>query len=116
MTFFRLTRRLGAALLLALPLAAFVQTPGVGIGTTTSDVSAALDIVSSSKGALLPRVAAATALATGLLGFQTNSPAGYYYNPAAQTAADHASLLTLPAPMARLLGGQPTAAQAPVRK
>ena len=68
------------ALLLAAAPAAFAQT-GVTIGAATApDVSAALDIVSSSKGALLPRVAAATALATpatGLLGFQTNSPAGF---------------------------------------
>ncbi len=62
--------------------AALAQT-GVGIGTTAPDVSAALDIVSSSKGALLPRVAAATAIvtpATGLLVFQTGAPAGFYYN------------------------------------
>ena len=68
------------ALLLAAAPAAFAQTPGVGIGTTAPDASAALDSVSSSKGALLPRVAAATALATpatGLLVFQTNSPAGF---------------------------------------
>ena len=78
-TFYRLTRRLGAALLLALPLAALAQTPGVGIGTTTSDASAALDIVSSSKGALLPRVAAATALATrgsGAAGVSDQQPGG----------------------------------------
>ena len=88
-TFFRLTRRLGAALLLALPLAAVAQTLGVGIGTTAPDASAALDIVSSSKGAPLPRVAAATALATpatGLLVFQTNSPASFYYNAATPAA------------------------------
>ena len=69
-----------------LALAAFplrTQAQGVGIGTTAPDVSAALDIVSSSKGALLPRVAAAAALATpatGLLVFQTGAPAGFYYN------------------------------------
>ncbi len=74
---------LGLALLAAAPAALAQTTPGVGIGTTAPDVSAALDIVSSSKGALLPRVADATALATpatGLLVFQTNAPAGFYYN------------------------------------
>ena len=65
------------ALLLAAAPAAFAQTPGVGIGTTAPDASAALDIVSSSKGALLPRVASAAALvspATGLLVTVSGSP------------------------------------------
>ena len=68
-------------LLLALPVLA--QAQSVGIGTTAPDVSAALDIVSSSKGALLPRVADATAIATpatGLLVFQTGGTPGFYYN------------------------------------
>ncbi|GAA4353967.1 hypothetical protein GCM10023185_15090 [Hymenobacter saemangeumensis] len=75
-------------LLLTLPLASQAQTPGVGIGTTAPDASAALDIVSSNKGALLPRVASVSAVtspATGLLVFQTGAPAGFYYN--AGTAA-----------------------------
>ncbi|MDO7873820.1 tail fiber domain-containing protein [Hymenobacter sp. ASUV-10] len=79
---FRIGRPLGLAFLLALPFGALAQT-GVGIGTTAPDASAALDIVSSTKGALLPRVASAAALATpatGLLVFQTGAPAGFYYN------------------------------------
>ncbi|GAA3991316.1 tail fiber domain-containing protein [Hymenobacter antarcticus] len=59
------------------------QSGGVGIGTTAPDASAALDIVSSTKGALLPRVADATAIAspaTGLIVFQTGGTAGFYYN------------------------------------
>ena len=67
--------------------AAYAQ-PGVGIGTLVPDASVALDIVSSSRGLLLPRVAAAAALATpatGLLVYQTGAPAGFYYN--AGTAA-----------------------------
>ncbi|MGI4869561.1 MAG: glycine-rich protein [Janthinobacterium lividum] len=44
------------ALLLAAPLAAQAQTGGVGIGTTTPDASAALDISSTSKGLLPPRL------------------------------------------------------------
>ena len=78
--------RLALVLLASVPLAARAQTTpaaSVGIGTTAPDASAALDIVSSTKGALLPRVAAATAIAapaTGLLVFQTGAPAGFYYN------------------------------------
>ncbi len=68
--------------------AAEAQT-GVTIGAGTApDVSAALDIISTGKGVLLPRVALATAIATpatGLIVFQTTAPAGYYYN--AGTAA-----------------------------
>ena len=79
-----------AALLVlaAAPRLAHAQTGGVGIGTTAPDASAALDIVNSSKGLLLPRVAAASAIARpapGLLVYQTGAPAGFYYN--AGTAA-----------------------------
>ncbi|MDO7877161.1 tail fiber domain-containing protein [Hymenobacter sp. ASUV-10] len=90
-------RRLLPALLLALPLAARAQTPGVGIGTTAPDASAALDIVSSSKGALLPRVAAASSIAspaTGLLVFQTNAPAGFYFNAGTPAAPSWQQLAT----------------------
>ena len=63
-------------------VAAQAQT-GVTIGATTApDASAALDIISTSKGVLLPRVASAAAIAspaTGLIVFQTGSPAGFYY-------------------------------------
>jgi hypothetical protein len=59
------------------------RAQSVGIGTTAPDASAALDIVSTSKGALLPRVANATAIsnpATGLIVYQTGGTPGYYYN------------------------------------
>ncbi len=63
-------------------VAAQAQT-GVTIGATTApDASAALDIISTSKGVLLPRVASAAAIAspaTGLIVFQTGAPAGFYY-------------------------------------
>ncbi|MBO2007725.1 hypothetical protein [Hymenobacter negativus] len=75
-------------LLASAPRFAHAQTSNVGIGTTAPDVSAALDIVSSSKGVLLPRVASTSSVATpapGLLVYQTGSPAGFYYN--AGTAA-----------------------------
>ena len=90
---------LAALLLLAAPRLAQAQTTGsVGIGTTAPDASAALDIVSTSKGLLLPRVAAATAIASpapGLLVYQTGGPAGFYYNSG--TAAAPAWLRLSPA-------------------
>jgi hypothetical protein len=89
---YRLLRLLSlAATLLAAPTAILAQTTpagSVGIGTTAPDASAALDIVSSDKGLLLPRVADAAAIASpapGLLVYQTGSPTGFYYN--AGTAA-----------------------------
>ena len=59
-------------------------TGEVGIGTTTPAASALLDLTSTSKGMLIPRMTAAqkTAIATpstGLLIFQTDAPAGFYY-------------------------------------
>lgn len=56
----------------------------VGIGTTTPDASAQLDISSSSKGLLTPRMTSAqrtsiTNPATGLLVFQTDATQGFYY-------------------------------------
>ncbi|WP_151087137.1 tail fiber domain-containing protein [Hymenobacter baengnokdamensis] len=63
-------------------LPAQAQTGSVGIGTTLPDASAALDIVSTSRGLLLPRVAATSNVnspATGLVVYQTGSPAGFYY-------------------------------------
>ena len=56
----------------------------VGIGTTTPDTSAALDISSSSKGILVPRMSTAqknmiATPAIGLLIYQTDSVQGFYY-------------------------------------
>jgi hypothetical protein len=56
-----------------------------GIGTTTPDVSAKLDISSTSKGLLAPRMTAAqcTAIGTpanGLLVYQTDGTSGFYVN------------------------------------
>ena len=53
----------------------------IGIGTTTPDPSAQLDVVSTSKGVLVPRVsstASITATSEGLLVYQTMSPIGFY--------------------------------------
>jgi hypothetical protein len=75
-----------AALLLlaAAPHLAQAQTGAVGIGTTAPDASAALDIASSSKGVLLPRLTSAqrqaiASPAQGLLVFQTDGTLGLYY-------------------------------------
>ncbi|MBL4753479.1 MAG: hypothetical protein JKY52_07800, partial [Flavobacteriales bacterium] len=57
----------------------------VGIGTTTPDASAILDLTSTTKGVLISRVtqvqrSAIASPATGLLVFQTDNNPGYYYN------------------------------------
>ncbi|MFD2720266.1 tail fiber domain-containing protein [Hymenobacter monticola] len=95
------------------------QTGSVGIGTTAPDASAALDVVSSDKGALLPRLTAAQRLdmgqgtvpspAPGLLVYQIDAPVtgaaagsqpGFYYNAGTGAApkwlrlADSGSALT----------------------
>lgn len=77
----------GLALVALLGAGAVAQaqtaTGGVRIGTAgTPDASAVLDLVSSSKGALLPRVAALADVvspATGLIVYQTGGTPGYYY-------------------------------------
>lgn len=63
---------------------AFAQQ-NVGINTTTPDASAALEIKSSNQGVLVPRLTQAQRgsianPATGLLIWQTNGVAGFYYN------------------------------------
>ncbi|MBL4754476.1 MAG: tail fiber domain-containing protein [Flavobacteriales bacterium] len=57
----------------------------VGIGTTTPDASAILDLSSTTKGFLISRVTlvqrnAIVSPATGLLVYQTDNSPGYYYN------------------------------------
>ena len=65
-------------------LSTTVDAQGVAVNATgaAADPSAMLDINSSSKGVLVPRVvsvSAVTTLANGLLVYQTNAPAGFYY-------------------------------------
>ncbi len=60
-----------------------------GIGTATPDVSAKLDVKSTTKGFLAPRMTEAerttiASPATGLLVYQTDGNAGYYYRNANQ--------------------------------
>src|SRR5687767_6354343 len=72
----------------------------VGIGTTSPNASAQLDISSADKGILIPRLTAAEAAAiispaTGLLVFQTDNGAGFYfYNGAAWTPL-HSGVLSI---------------------
>ena len=56
----------------------------VGIGTTTPNASAALDVTSTTRGVLIPRLTqtqrnAIVAPATSLLIYQTDGTKGYYY-------------------------------------
>lgn len=57
----------------------------VGIGTTTPNASAALDVTSTTQGMLVPRMteaqrgAIAAPVATGLLVYQTDGTAGFYF-------------------------------------
>jgi hypothetical protein len=56
----------------------------VGINTTTPDSSAALDVQSTTQGMLIPRMTAAqraliASPATGLLVYQSDMPAGFYF-------------------------------------
>lgn len=98
-----------SALLLAalVPLGARAQ---VGIGTTTPDASAALDVTDAARGLLLPRVAltaanAATPLtlpATSLLVYNTNAAmpggVGFYHNAGTPAAPAWVKLITTASP------------------
>lgn len=62
-----------------------LHAQNVGIGTNTPNASAILDITSNNKGLLIPRITQAQVNAisnpsTGLLIFQTDGTAGFYYN------------------------------------
>lgn len=62
----------------------FPPTGSAGIGTTTPNASSILDMVSTSKGLLVPRMTKAqrdaiASPATGLLIYQTNSSPGFYF-------------------------------------
>jgi hypothetical protein len=72
-------------------LAAFIffsqlaRSQSVGVGTTTPDNSAQLDITSTTKGVLVPRmnssqISLIPSPATGLMVYQTNGITGFYYN------------------------------------
>lgn len=74
----------GTLLTAILALFAFAANAQVGIGTITPDASAQLDVQSTTKGALIPRMldserTAIVSPATGLLVYQTNGAAGFWY-------------------------------------
>ena len=82
--------------LMAFSCAAFGQA---GIGTTTPDASSILDLTSTSKGLLAPRMTSAqrTAIAspaTGLLVYQTDGTTGFYYYSGAAWVAYGATTVT----------------------
>lgn len=63
----------------------FAQCVGINADGSTPDASAMLDVSSTANGFLAPRMTAEqkadiTSPATGLLIYQTDAPAGYYYN------------------------------------
>ena len=71
--------------LLLLTTSSFAQNNNVGIGTTTPNPTAALDVTSTTKGVLVPRLTTAqrTAIASpaqGLLVYDTDLGCFYYYN------------------------------------
>src|ERR1700759_3647318 len=62
----------------------FPNSGAAGIGTTSPDASSLLEVKSTSKGVLVPRMTitqrnAISNPATGLLIYQTNSTPGFYY-------------------------------------
>jgi len=62
-----------------------INAQSIGIGTTSPNASAMLDVQSTSKGILIPKMtqaqrAAIATPATGLLVFQTDNTPGFYYN------------------------------------
>jgi hypothetical protein len=64
--------------------AATLNAQNVGIGTTTPNASAALDVTSTTKGMLVPRMTQAqrnviATPAAGLLVYQTDNTPGFYY-------------------------------------
>lgn len=72
----------------------------VGIGTSSPSASALLDVTSTNKGILIPRMTASQKNAissptTGLLIFQTDAPAGfYYYNGSSWTSISNPGTTT----------------------
>ena len=69
---------------IALATVADAQNVGINSDGTAPDASAMLDVKSTTKGLLAPRMTAAQRIginspATGLLVYQTDAPAGYYY-------------------------------------
>jgi Chaperone of endosialidase/Head domain of trimeric autotransporter adhesin len=86
-------------------LASPSQAQNVGIGTTNPAYSAALDIQSSNKGLLIPRLSASQKLAidtpvNGLLIYQTDAAPGFYfYNGTGWTNISNGSAFFIVSPL-----------------
>ena len=70
----------------------FAQSVGINSDGSAPSSSAMLDVKSTTKGFLAPRMtaeqkAAITSPATGLLVYQTDASAGYYYNSGTPASA-----------------------------
>ncbi|WP_304488709.1 exosporium glycoprotein BclB-related protein [Dyadobacter sp. CY261] len=79
----------GTLLAALFALLAFAANAQVGIGTISPDGSAQLDVTSTTKGLLIPRMldterAAIGTPATGLLVYQTNGDSGFWYYTGSQ--------------------------------
>jgi hypothetical protein len=92
----KLTSLLATALLIC--TTATLTAQNVGIGTTSPNASAALDVQSTTQGMLVPRMTSAqrTAIAggnppAGLLVYQTDGTAGFYFYNGSAWAAVSAS-------------------------
>jgi hypothetical protein len=78
-------RKIFTLLFTAMAVGTALAQNNVGINTPSPDVSAALDISSTSKGLLIPRMTQSerngiSTPATGLMIFQTDNTPGFYYN------------------------------------
>ncbi len=84
-------KKLSIIIILFLLANTFIFAQNVGINTTSPDNSAALDVTSTDKGVLVPRMTttqrtAISTPATGLLVYDTTLGAFYFYSGAAWTA------------------------------
>ncbi len=73
---------IGAGIVICLLTFTRIVHAQVGVGITTPDASSQLDITATGKGLLIPRMTLAnrpSSPATGLLIYQTDSTAGFYY-------------------------------------
>jgi hypothetical protein len=88
------------ALLVLFSLVISALSAQVGIGTVNANPSAILDMTSTSKGVLVPRMTAAqrTAVsspATGLMVYQTDGATGFYFNAGTSASPSWAPILSV---------------------
>jgi hypothetical protein len=87
------------AIALLIAVSKYVFTQNVGIGTITPNGSAQLDITSTTRGMLLPRMTdseknAIVSPAHGLLVFNTNTNSFQYYNGTAWSNISHSGIIS----------------------